>query len=88
MLQWPVPLCLYQLDRSVPGSARPVSQGVPILMAAGKIRACLMRHLHVGQTLCDRSLLIACVEPVLGSEYAQILNVCWLDDSYNYACFL
>ena len=63
-----------------------VGQGVPILLAAGKIRACLT-HLHVGQTLCDRSLLIACVDPVLGSKYAQIQKLFGLDDFYLQSYF-
>ena len=86
VLQWPLTLCLYQLDRSaVPGKCL-VGQGVPILLAAGKIRACLT-HLHVGQTLCDRSLLIACVDPVLGSKYAQIQKLFGLDDFYLQSYF-
>ena len=41
---------------------RPPGQGDVPIRWSGKTQACHIAYLHVGQTVCDRSLLIACVQ--------------------------
>ena len=61
LLQWPVPV--YRACTNWIGLYQAVAAGqcVPIRWS-GKIQACHITYLHVGQTVCDRSLLIACVQ--------------------------
>ena len=61
LLQWPVPV--YRACTNWIGLYQAVAAGqcVPIRWS-GKIQACHIAYLHVGQTVCDRSLLIACVQ--------------------------